>query len=142
MAEEPGFVPLIFHELPTDEMAARADAFHASMDQRRTTRHFSTRDVPRELIEKAVLTGGTAPSGAHLEPWTFVAISNPELKQRMREEAEVEEPAPDRAGRSDGFDYRRLTGPEVAQHEGFGVEIEIRFHLRRKISLETGPWRL
>jgi len=91
MAEERDFVPLVFHELPATEMAARADEFHKLMDERRTTRQFSTRDVPRELIEKAVLTGGTAPSGAHLQPWTFVAVSNGELKQRIREAAEVEE---------------------------------------------------
>ncbi len=48
-------------------------------------------EVPRELIELAVRTAGTAPSGAHLQPWTFVAISNPELKARIREAAEAEE---------------------------------------------------
>jgi len=61
------------------------------MEQRRTTRHFSGREVPRELIELAVQTAGTAPSGAHMQPWTYVAVANPELKQRMREAAEVEE---------------------------------------------------
>ena len=89
--EEPGFIRLEFQELPADEMLSRAHAFHEQMDQRRTTRHFSGREVPRELIELAVRTASTAPSGAHLQPWTFVAISNPGLKRRIRDAAEVEE---------------------------------------------------
>ena len=89
--EKMGFVPLVFDELPPDEMQTRADEFLELMEKRRTTRHFSARDVPRELIEAAVATGGTAPSGAHLQPWTFVAISNPELKESIRQAAEVEE---------------------------------------------------
>ncbi|MEC8998643.1 MAG: nitroreductase family protein [Candidatus Thermoplasmatota archaeon] len=88
---EPGFVPLVFHEIPPGEMNERASAFHELLDGRRTTRHFSTREVPRDLIELAVRTASTAPSGAHLQPWTFVAVSNPELKARIREEAEAEE---------------------------------------------------
>ncbi len=89
--DEPEFVSLVFHELPGAEMLERAQSFHARMEQRRTTRHFSGREVPRELIELAVQTAGTAPSGAHMQPWTYVAVANPELKQRMREAAEVEE---------------------------------------------------
>jgi len=91
MTEQPGFVPLVFHELSAADMAKRADEFYEHLAERRTTRHFSTHEVPRELIEKAVLTGGTAPSGAHLQPWTFVAVSNDDLKRRIREAAEVEE---------------------------------------------------
>ncbi len=63
------------------------------MEQRRTTRHFSTESVPRALIELAIRTAGTAPSGAHQQPWTFVAVAAPELKQRMRDAAEREEHA-------------------------------------------------
>jgi nitroreductase len=63
------------------------------MQQRRTTRHFSTESVPRALIELAIQTAGTAPSGAHQQPWTFVAVAAPELKQRMRDAAEREEHA-------------------------------------------------
>ena len=61
------------------------------MDGRRTTRHFSNRHVPKELIELAIKSASTAPSGAHIQPWTFVAVSNQELKQKMREAAEEEE---------------------------------------------------
>ena len=89
--DEPGFVSLVFHELSGADMLERAQSFHARMEQRRTTRHFSGREVPRELIELAVQTAGTAPSGAHMQPWTYVAVSNPELKASMREAAEVEE---------------------------------------------------
>ena len=89
--EEPGFVRLVFQELPIDEMHESAEAFYELMDGRRTTRHFSDRMVPRDLIETAVRTAGTAPSGAHLQPWTFVAISDQSLKSRIREAAEQEE---------------------------------------------------
>ena len=89
--EEPGFIQLEFEELPADEMLSRARDFYEQMDERRTTRHFSNREVPRELIELAIKTASTAPSGAHLQPWTFVAISNPEVKTQIREAAEAEE---------------------------------------------------
>lgn len=89
--EEPGFIQLEFEELPADEMLSRARDFYKQMDERRTTRHFSNREVPRELIELAIKTASTAPSGAHLQPWTFVAISNPEVKTQIREAAEAEE---------------------------------------------------
>ena len=89
--DEPGFVSLVFHELSGADMLERAQSFLARMEQRRTTRHFSGREVPRELIELAVQTAGTAPSGAHMQPWTYVAVANPELKASMREAAEVEE---------------------------------------------------
>ena len=88
---EPGFIALVFEEIPPNEMFARARAFHEQMDERRTTRHFSTREVPRNLIELAIKTASTAPSGAHLQPWTFVAVSNPELKAQIRQAAEQEE---------------------------------------------------
>ena len=85
------FVPLEWNELPEDEMKLRATALYEQMNLRRTTRHFSERMVPRELIEKAIMCASTAPSGAHLQPWTFVAVSNAEIKLRMREAAEIEE---------------------------------------------------
>ena len=88
---EPGFVPLVFHDLPPAEMLERAQSFQFKMEQRRTTRHFSDQEVPRELIELAVQTAGSAPSGAHMQPWTYVAVANPALKQRIREAAEAEE---------------------------------------------------
>ena len=88
---EDGFIPLEWFELPESEMRERALELFENMDKRRTTRHFSSRNVPRELIEQAIRCGSTAPSGAHLQPWTFVAVSNAELKVKMREAAEEEE---------------------------------------------------
>ena len=89
--EDQSFVPLSWAELPLEEMHLRSEELLEVMRKRRTTRHFSTREVPKELIERAILCGGTAPSGAHLQPWTFVAISSKELKQKIREAAEAEE---------------------------------------------------
>lgn len=93
MSTEPRFVPLDFHRLPEDEMLRRARANHAEMDRRRTTRHFSPEPVPRELVELAVRAAGTAPSGAHQQPWTFAVVADPALKARIREAAEEEERA-------------------------------------------------
>jgi nitroreductase len=89
---EPRLVPLA-HTPPADdaELLARARAFHALMDRRRTTRHFARTPVPREAVELAIRTAGTAPSGAHQQPWTFVAVGDPALKARIREAAEREE---------------------------------------------------
>lgn len=88
---EPAFKPLDFTRRPLPEVVERARAFYAEMNRRRTTRHFSTDPVPREAIELAIRVAGTAPSGAHQQPWTFVAISDPELKARIRDAAEREE---------------------------------------------------
>lgn len=85
------FVPLQFTRTALEDSLIRARRFHEEMDRRRTTRHFSTDPVPRALIECAIRTAGTAPSGAHQQPWTFVAVSDPGLKQQIREAAEREE---------------------------------------------------
>ncbi|MEC7757308.1 MAG: nitroreductase family protein [Candidatus Thermoplasmatota archaeon] len=89
--EEDGFIPLDFEEFPEDEMIERARSFFNQMSRRRTTRHFSDREVPKEMIELAIKTASTAPSGANLQPWTFVAISDEELRTKIRVEAEKEE---------------------------------------------------
>jgi iodotyrosine deiodinase len=82
---------LAFEPVPEDQMLPRAEAFLARMRKRRTVRDYSDRPVPRELIETAVRTAGTAPSGANQQPWTFVCISDPERKRLVREGAEEEE---------------------------------------------------
>lgn len=84
-------VPLGFIEHEPDEMHRRAAAFYALMQRRRSVRFFSDRPVPRALIEHAVRTAGTAPSGAHRQPWRFVAVDDPEIKRQIREAAEEEE---------------------------------------------------
>lgn len=89
---QPRFVPLPdYRRLPPEQMLARAQAFCEQMQRRRTTRQFSTDPVPRRLIELAVQAAGTAPSGAHRQPWRFVAIDEPQLKQQLRDAAEHEE---------------------------------------------------
>ena len=89
---EPMFVPLPdYPRYPEPEMIARGEAFYAEMNRRRTTRHFSGEPVPRRLIELALLTAGTAPSGAHRQPWRFVAIVDVSLKAQLRAAAEEEE---------------------------------------------------
>lgn len=86
-------VPYRPARVPGDEVVARLRADHEVADARRTVRHFSRDPVPREAIELAIRIAGTAPSGAHRQPWYFVAISDPALKQRIREAAELEERA-------------------------------------------------
>jgi len=88
---QPRTIPLRHERRPVEEILARGRDFHAEMDRRRTTRHFATDPVPREAIEWAIRVAGTAPSGAHQQPWTFVAVSDPGLKARIREAAEDEE---------------------------------------------------
>lgn len=85
------FEPLEFIRRPETEMVARARDFYAEMNRRRTTRQFSSEPVPRELIELAIRTAGTAPSGAHHQPWRFVAIDDADIKRELRSAAEVEE---------------------------------------------------
>lgn len=77
--------------LSVEESARRGREFFAHMDTRRSVRLFSPDPVPRELIEIAVATANTAPSGAHQQPWTFVAVGDAETKHRIRLAAEEEE---------------------------------------------------
>lgn len=87
------YQPLAFSAVEPAESISRAQAFLASMRRRRTVRDFADAPVPREIIEQAVLTAGTAPSGANQQPWTFACISDPDVKRRIREAAEEEEKA-------------------------------------------------
>ena len=91
MAEFP-FVPLSdYREYPEDEMMRRARDFHAELKRRRTVRHFSSRPVPRGIIDDCLRAATTAPSGANLQPWHFVVVSDPATKRRIRVAAEEEE---------------------------------------------------
>ena len=83
--------PLLFHRLSPDQQLANSRAFLAWMKNRRTVREFSSVPVPFELIENAVRTAATAPSGANLQPWTFVVVSGEDTKRQIREAAEKEE---------------------------------------------------
>jgi iodotyrosine deiodinase len=84
-------VPLEFERLPHAEQIARSRAFLESMRARRSVRSFSSEPVPYELIENAIAAAGTAPSGAHQQPWRFVVVADPELKRAIRVAAEEEE---------------------------------------------------
>jgi nitroreductase len=77
--------------LSEEEIVERAKAFYERMEGRRTVRDFSDRAVPREVIEQCIRAAGTAPSGANLQPWHFVAVSNPAIKREIRAAAESEE---------------------------------------------------
>lgn len=86
------FEPLTSYiEYPMDEMKQRASLFRQEMQRRRTVRQFSNRPVPREIIEECLLVAGSAPSGANLQPWHFVVVSNPKVKREVRIAAEQEE---------------------------------------------------
>ncbi|HEX3817009.1 MAG TPA: nitroreductase family protein [Chthoniobacterales bacterium] len=86
------FIPLPSHEtFSPAEVLERATAFEEQMARRRTVRDFSERPVPRSVIESCLRTAGSAPNGANLQPWHFVAISDPKLQHEIRLAAEEEE---------------------------------------------------
>ncbi len=89
---EPRFNPLNFKRPASDaEQLERVQALFESLGRRRTVREFSDEPVPIEVIETAIRTAGTAPSGANMQPWRFVVVRDPEVKRRIREAAEAEE---------------------------------------------------
>ncbi len=90
---QPHFVPLAFRSFPEEEVASRAAATADELGRRRTVRQFSDRPVPRAVIEDCLRAAGSAPSGANMQPWHFVAVSDPEIKGRIRAAAEAEERA-------------------------------------------------
>lgn len=124
MSDEPRFIPYRPGRRPLAEMAARAAEFEALMAGRRSVRSFSDEPVPRALIEGAIRTVASAPSGAHRQPWRFVAVSEPATKRRIRVAAEAEE--------RESYDGRM---PEawLAALRPLGTDW-------RKPYLETVPW--
>lgn len=113
-----------YREFPIEEMRERLGAFYTDMNRRRTVREFSTRPVPRDLIETALKVANTAPSGANLQPWHFVAVSGPETKRKIREAAEAEERE---------FYTHRASEEWLAALEPLGTD-------ERKPFLETAPY--
>ncbi len=90
--KSPQFVPAPDIECRSDEvLVRRAFEFFQLMERRRTIRDFSDRDVPREVIEHCIRAAGTAPNGANLQPWHFVAVNDSKVKQAIRVAAEAEE---------------------------------------------------
>ncbi len=88
---KPKFVSLDFQKVEKSEQIERAEEFYENLNRRRTVREFSAREVPLEIIETAILTAGTAPSGANMQPWRFVVVRDKEVKRQIREAAEREE---------------------------------------------------
>lgn len=77
--------------LPVDDARDRVRAYYDTMRTRRTIREFSPEPVPFELLETAIRAAATGPSGANIQPWRFVVVSDPERKRLIREAAETEE---------------------------------------------------
>ncbi len=88
---QPNFIPLDFVEVPPEEQQERSERFFDLLSKRRTVREYSDREVPFKLIETAIATAGTAPSGANMQPWRFVVVRDKEVKRKIREAAEKEE---------------------------------------------------
>lgn len=91
METKKGFIPYKSPNFSEEEMVKRSAAFYEEMNARRSVRFFSEKKVPREVIENIIKTAGTAPSGAHKEPWTFCVVENPEIRKEIRRLAEEEE---------------------------------------------------
>lgn len=91
VAEDHPFDPLNFTRYPIDEMEQRAREYFELMNRRRTVRDLSDEPVPMSVIENMIRTAGTAPSGAHKQPWFFAVITDPAIKRQIREAAEKEE---------------------------------------------------
>lgn len=89
--EELEHIPYSPPRYPEDAMVKRSQDFYSVMDQRRSVRFISPEPVPREVIDNVIRAAGTAPSGAHTEPWTFVVVSDPETKHQIRLIVEEEE---------------------------------------------------
>ena len=105
-------------------MWQRAQDFHRLMDRRRSVRQFSPDPVPFELIAEVVRTAGTAPSGAHKQPWTFCVVGDPDMKRRISEAAEEEE----------RINYGgRMSDEWLDDLKPFGTDWQKPF-------LETAPW--
>lgn len=117
-------IPLLFERLPTAEMTRRARLVLESARRRRSVRDFSAEPVARELIELAIRTAATAPSGANRQPWKFVVVSDPAVKLAIREGAEAEE--------KESYESR-MSAEWLAALEPLGTDW-------RKPFLETAPW--
>lgn len=82
---------LNFTKLEDEEILQRADSLLELMSKRRTVREYADTPIPDGLLEKLIQTAGTAPSGANKQPWHFCVVTNPDLKRKIRESAEIEE---------------------------------------------------
>ena len=119
------YLPLSdYNEPSVQEMVERSGKFNSLMQKRRSVRTFSKKQFPVEIIENCLRAAGSAPSGANKQPWHFVIVSNPEIKKRIREAAEIEEKA---------FYSSRATEEWLNDLEPLGTNFEKPF-------LETAPY--
>lgn len=88
---EENFIPYTGPQYDSEETVQKASAFRSFMDQRRSIRYFSDKPIPEGVLEDLIMTGSSAPSGAHKQPWTFCLITNADTKSAIREAAEKEE---------------------------------------------------
>jgi len=91
LSKPAGFIPLDFNRQEEETMLQGSREFFQLMSRRRSVRDFSEQKIPQEVLENALSAAGTAPSGAHMQPWHFVVIQDPVVKKRIREAAEIEE---------------------------------------------------
>ncbi|XP_045355968.1 iodotyrosine deiodinase 1 isoform X2 [Leopardus geoffroyi] len=89
--EDVEHIPFSHTRYPEKEMVKRSQEFYALLSKRRSVRFISNEQVPMEVIDNVIKTAGTAPSGAHTEPWTFVIVRDPDVKHKIREIIEEEE---------------------------------------------------
>jgi iodotyrosine deiodinase len=115
---DPRFVALDFQTVEPHDQDRRSEEFLALLNRRRTVRDYSDRAVPIELIERAIATAGTAPSGANMQPWRFVVVKNAEVKRKIREAAEKEERESYRGRMSEKW-LRRLEVLGTDEHKPF-----------------------
>ena len=85
------FIPYKTTEFTLEELIEKSKIYYEKINNRRSVRDFSDKDVPKEVIENIIKTAGSAPSGAHKQPWTFCVISDKKLKSEIRKLAEKEE---------------------------------------------------
>ena len=91
MNEKHQFIPYTTTESSSEDLIKNSEKYYQEIDKRRSVRDFSNKDIPREVIENIIKTAGSAPSGAHKQPWTFCVISDAKLKSKIRKLAEKEE---------------------------------------------------
>ena len=91
MADQYNTTPLEYSAPDTPTLQRHSEQFLSLMKRRRTVRDFKSQEVPDDVIVNAIATAGTAPSGAHMQPWHFVAVKSPEIKHKIRLAAEKEE---------------------------------------------------
>jgi len=86
-----GHIKFNFPRISVKEALRRSEAFHRFLNYRRSVRFFDSKPIPLKIIENCIAAAGTAPSGAHCQPWSFVVVRSPEKKMLIRKAVEAEE---------------------------------------------------